>query len=105
MRILEETEISYNLDDIADAIDSELGFSMIKRSPTKGYFMLGNDIVVNFGFDSEGEVDLTVKFPSKEVDVSENISKLEMYATAIESVFQIRDIISNMTGGQDEDII
>ena len=98
MRILEETEITYNIDDISDAINSELGFSMIKKSPTKGYFMLGSNVIVNVDFDNGGDIDLSIKFPSREIDLSETTSELEMYATAIESVLQIRDILLTMTG-------
>ena len=100
MRILEDNELNYSIDDIIDAVNEELGFSMIKSGPTKGYFMLGNKIKASVDFTDEITVEL--EFPKTKLDMMKEGVLAEAYAAAIESVDQIIDIIERMTGEVDE---
>lgn len=100
MKILEENELNYSLEDIIDAINDELGFSFVKSSPSKGYFMMGNKI--NVYVDFSDEISVKIRFPQDEINMVEDEVLAEAYATAIESTSQIIDIINRMTGEIDQ---
>lgn len=100
MRILEENEINYNIEDIINAVNDELGFSMIRTSDSTGDFRLGSGIKLSVNFDND--IKVVLKFPSDEVDMSESYSQSESYSTAIESAQEIVDIIRRMTGEGEE---
>ncbi len=96
MRVFENQENQYNFDDIVDAIEDELGFSFISSIKEKsGYYVLGSEIRLVVDFN--GDIKITLQFPNRRVDMSENNMTAEAYATAIESAEQIIEIIERMT--------
>lgn len=101
MRILEENELNYSVEDIVNAINDELGFSMVGSDENEGYFLLGRQIKLRVNF--QDEIEIILDLPSSEVDMSTSTSEIETYATAIESAQSITDIIKRMTGGEGGD--
>lgn len=97
MRILEDNELNYSIDDIVDAISGDVGFSMVKTTDTKGYFMLGSQIKLSVNFDNDGEITAELNLPSEDYDMTEGYSQVEMISTAIESAVQIVEIIRRMS--------
>ena len=103
MRILEENELNYSVEDIVDAINDELGFSMVSTDDDEGYFILGSQIKLKVNF--QDDIEIILELPSTKVDMSVSSSEVETYATAIESAQSIADIIKRMTGGEGGDLI
>lgn len=102
MRIFNEetnSELAYNIDDVIDAINDELGFSAIKNGDSSYYFMLGSSIKLTLDF-STGETILTL--PSSEYDLTDDSSEIEIIASAIESAETILEITSRMSEEDDE---
>lgn len=96
MRILEENEINYNIDDILDAIMDELGFSAVNLSDKAYYINITNNhrLIINF----EGNITIELKLTETTIDLSENTSEVESLVTACESAIEITNIVKRMTG-------
>ena len=95
--------MNYSVEDIVDAINDELGFSMVSTDDDEGYFILGSQIKLKVNF--QDDIEIILELPSTKVDMSVSSSEVETYATAIESAQSIADIIKRMTGGEGGDLI
>lgn len=104
MKILENSEVNYSVDDIIEAIEDQLGFSLVRVSDSTYYIVLGSDLRLIIDF--LGEVDISLKLPSKVVNMSDKTSEVEALISAAESSIEVVDIIKRMTGGSvdEEDI-
>ena len=94
---------TYDIADIIDRIEDELGFVYIKTSEDHGYINLGQGNRLTFNFAEGNPPKMFLEFTSRRLNVTENMQLLELYSTIIESVAQIYDIVMLMTEGEVED--
>lgn len=96
MRILEENEINYNVDDILDAIMDELGFSAVNLSNEVYYINITSNyrLVINF----EDNITIELKLTETTIDLSESTGEVESLVTACESAIEITNIVKRMAG-------
>lgn len=99
MRILEENEINYTIDDILDAIADELGFSAIRSTDTIYYINITSDYQLVVDFEKDITIDL--KLDRMELDLSDSTNEVDSLITVCESAIEITDIIKRMTGEED----
>lgn len=96
MRILEENEINYSIEDILDAINDELGFSAIKIKDKEYIIKITNSYNLFINFNNEIKIELRIK--NIPIDMSESTSEVETLVTAGESSIEIVNLINRMTG-------
>ncbi len=98
--MLEEVQTGYDIQDILNEIEEQLGFSFVYVSTTSGYFLISGKIKFFLEFSEGQDIYMEARLPEKNVDITENDSIIELYSSSFESISQIREIIVEMMGGE-----
>ena len=98
--MLEEVRTGYDIQDILDEVEEQLGFSFVNVTTDSGYFLISGKIKFYLEFEEGKDVYMEVRLPEKNIDVTENESMIELYSSSLESISQIRNIIVDMMGGE-----
>lgn len=96
--ILEDINTGYEVQDILDEIENQLGFSFVSVSDNSGYFLISGKIKFYIDFDSPQGITMEIRLPEKNIDITDNDSLIELYSSSFESISQIRQVIMDMIG-------